>query len=131
VQLYHEGPADQGPWSDFYDSTIFAIELPRQRIKIGVPHSDFYSSCERTYNKRVTDEVNALKIIFDIQGHEYQESCRSMVRQAHHDRLGLPLVQLVQGCAPFKTFEGLKTRRETSTFRNSGNVEMNAGYRLP
>jgi hypothetical protein len=29
-----------------------------------------------------------------------------MVRQAHHDRLDLPLVlRLVEGCAPFKSFE--------------------------
>jgi hypothetical protein len=49
---------------DFYVSTFFAIEFPRQRFKIGVPHSDFYSSGKPTYNKRVTDEVNASKIIF-------------------------------------------------------------------
>jgi hypothetical protein len=59
------------PGSDFYVSTFFAIELPRQRFKIGVPHIDFYSSCKRTYNKRVTDEVNALKLFLDIRGHDY------------------------------------------------------------
>jgi hypothetical protein len=41
-------------------------------------------------------------------------SSRTMVRQAYHDRLGLPLVpssssglalRLVEGCAPFKTFK--------------------------
>jgi hypothetical protein len=34
-------------------------------------------------------------------------------------------------CAPFKTFEGLKTRWECPRFRNSGNVDMSGDYRRP
>ena len=52
--------SEKPPESDFYISTFFAIELPSQRIKIGVSHIDLYSSCERPYNKRVTDEVPPL-----------------------------------------------------------------------
>jgi hypothetical protein len=48
----------------FFLSTFFAIEFPRHRFRIGVPHIDFYSSCKPTYNKRVTDEVNASKLCF-------------------------------------------------------------------
>jgi hypothetical protein len=50
--------------SDSYVSTFFFIEFARHRFRIGVPRVDFYSSCKRTYNKRVTDEVNASKLCF-------------------------------------------------------------------
>ena len=61
---------------DSYLSTFFAIDLPRKRFKIGVPHVDFYSSCKETYNKRVTDKVKALRIILGTRGHDYQENYR-------------------------------------------------------
>jgi hypothetical protein len=48
---------------DFYVSTFFAIEFPRQRFKIGVPHSDFYSSGKPTYNQRVTDRVTISEFV--------------------------------------------------------------------
>ena len=44
--------------------------------------------------------------ITHLQSFCSKRSNRSMVRQAHHDRLDLPLVlSLVEGCAPFKSLE--------------------------
>jgi hypothetical protein len=40
---------------------FFGIEFPRHRIKIGVPHLDLYSSCKRTYNPFVKDQVTPKK----------------------------------------------------------------------
>ena len=60
----------QSPGSNLYVPIFFAIEFPRHRFKIGVPHIDFYSSRKRTYNKLVTDQVTP-KNFFDIWGHDY------------------------------------------------------------
>jgi hypothetical protein len=84
-------------------STFFAIEFARQRRKIGIRHIDFYSSCKRTYNKRVTDQVTLEK---DFLTSEVTITKKTAVQKVQIVQAVQPL-RSVQRLTPIQMFKSL------------------------